>query len=50
MKDITYCNRDCANYKCRRNEKHLDKTDYAFYGIFKNCDEYIKPKGENNAG
>ena len=42
MKDITYCNRDCANYKCRRNIAHLSETNYAYYGAFDNCEEFIE--------
>lgn len=38
-KDITYCNRECCNYKCIRNKDHL-KTDYAFYGDFRFCEEW----------
>lgn len=37
-----YCNRNCVNYKCKRNEKHDITTNYNFYGDFRFCNEYIK--------
>ena len=45
--DITYCDRECANYKCRRNKEHLDKTNYCFFGVFEKCEEYIKKENED---
>lgn len=40
--DITYCDRECANYQCRRNKAHLPIANYAYYGLFDNCEEYIE--------
>lgn len=41
-KDITYCTRDCANYKCRRNPNNVGlDCNYEFIGVFDNCEEFI---------
>lgn len=44
IRDITYCTRNCANYKCRRNKKSLEPSEcnYAYYGAFEACEEFIK--------
>lgn len=46
MNDITYCTRDCANYRCSRNKDHLDKTDFAYFGWFDRCEGYIEPNNQ----
>lgn len=50
MLDITYCTRDCANYKCKRNKETLEPSycNYAYYGAFEACEEYIKKEENDN--
>lgn len=45
MKD-NYCNRNCLNYKCRKNKNQEEKTNFDFIGIYANCPEYISTKNE----
>lgn len=50
MNEITYCTRDCANYRCSRNKDHLDKTDFAYFGWFDRCEGYIEPNKQESEG
>lgn len=49
MRDITYCARDCANYKCERNKEHLEPAQRkcVWFEAFEACKEFIG-KGEYN--
>ena len=39
--DITFCNRECANYKCSRNQKRLENWNYPVaIANFYECKEY----------
>ncbi len=46
MSNSTYCPRDCANYKCRRNKNHTEdwKCNYSYYGSFEYCEAFIKER------
>ena len=41
-----YCNRNCSNYKCRKNKNQEEKTNFDFVGVYTNCPEYIPTKNE----
>lgn len=49
-RDMTFCMRECANYKCKRNKKHLENIpeEEAWMPIafseFKECKNYKEVK------
>ena len=50
-KDMTFCSRDCANKKCKRNKQNIDKPKElewmpVAYSDFKDCEKY--KGGEQN--
>ena len=45
--DITFCNRDCSNYDCKRNQKRLEGYKYPIaIANFYECKEYREIENE----
>ena len=51
-KDMTFCSRDCANKKCKRNKQNIDKPPQlewmpVAYSDFKSCEKFKKARQRN---
>lgn len=45
--DITFCNRKCKNYECKRNQKHLENYEGSVsIANFYECKEYKEIENE----